>query len=258
MSGRRIVYGVGPVSEVIKAAPHEIDCIFVSEKRLAKGGKDGISSIVSEAKNRNLRWTAVANAELERLAKGTTHQGVVVVAGSYNYKELFEVIKTAKAPGLFVALDGVTDPHNLGAVVRSALLLGADGVIIPKDRSAQVTALVTKTSAGASEHLPIIQVTNLVRALEELREEGYWSAAIASGPKAVPLGKVSSELPLVLVLGSEGKGLRTLVEKTCDFHLEIPMAATAVGSFNVSVAAALALYEVSRQRSEAASISTAE
>jgi len=251
MSGRRIVYGIGPVQEVIRAVAHEIDCIFVSEKRLAKGGKDGISSIVGEAKNRNLSWTGVANAELDRLAKGANHQGVVVIAGSYAYKELHEIVDAAKKPGLLVALDGVTDPHNLGAVVRSALLLGADGVIIPKDRSAQVSALVTKTSAGASEHLPIAQVTNLVRALEELREDGFWSAAVASGPNAIPLQKVSSELPLVLVLGSEGKGLRTLVAKTCDFHLEIPMAASAVGSFNVSVAAAIALYEVSRQRGEA-------
>ncbi len=251
MSGRRVVYGVGPVQEVIRAVSHEIDCIFVSEKRLAKGGKDGIAKIVGEAKNRNLRWAAVANAELDRLAKGTNHQGVVVVAGSYAYKELYEIVDRAKKPGLLVALDGVTDPHNLGAVVRSALLLGADGVIIPKDRSAQVTALVTKTSAGASEHLPIAQVTNLVRALEELREDGFWSAAVASGPKAIPLQQVSSELPLVLVLGSEGKGLRPLVSKTCDFHLEIPMAASAVGSFNVSVAAAIALYEVVRQRDRA-------
>ncbi len=252
MSGRRIVCGVGPVNEVIRAAARDIDCIFVSEKRLAKGGKDGIAQIVGEAKNRKLRWAAVNNAELDRLAKGTRHQGVVVVAGSYNYQELYKVVEKAGHPGLFVALDGVTDPHNLGAVVRSALLLGADGVIIPKDRSAQVTALVTKTSAGASEHLPIIQVTNLVRALEELREDGYWSAAVASGPKAEPLTAVRSEVPLVLVLGSEGKGVRPLVAKTCDFHLEIPMAAEAVGSFNVSVAAAIALYEVARQRAAAA------
>ncbi len=248
MSGRRAVYGLGPVAEVIKAVPHEIDCIFVSEKRLAKGGKDGVSSIVAEAKNRSLRWTSVGNAELDRLAKGALHQGVVVIAGSFAYKTLHELVDAASKPGLLVALDGITDPHNLGAIVRSALLLGADGVIVPKDRSAQVTALVTKTSAGASEHLPIAQVTNLVRALEELREEGYWSAAIASGPKATPLQSVSSDVPLVLVLGSEGKGLRPLVAKTCDFHLEIPMAASAVGSFNVSVAAAIALYEVARQR----------
>ncbi len=248
MSGRRVVYGLGPVAEVIKAVPHEIDCIFVSEKRLAKGGKDGVSSIVGEAKNRNLRWTSVGNAELDRLSKGAPHQGAIVIAGSYAYKTLHELVDAASKPGLLVALDGITDPHNLGAIVRSALLLGADGVIVPKDRSAQVTALVTKTSAGASEHLPIAQVTNLVRALEELREEGYWSAAIASGPKATPLQSVSSDVPLVLVLGSEGKGLRPLVAKTCDFHLEIPMAASAVGSFNVSVAAAIALYEVARQR----------
>jgi 23S rRNA (guanosine2251-2'-O)-methyltransferase len=242
---------LGPVNELIRSRAKEIDCIFVSEKRLAKSG-DAVGKVAAEAKNRSLRWVAVDHPELERLAKGGNHQGVLAITGEYVYREFYEMVEAAGKPGLFVALDGVTDPHNLGAIVRSALLLGADGLILPKDRSAKVSALVTKTSAGASEHLPIAQVTNLVRALEDLKEEGYWSAALASSPKATPLSELDASLPLVLVLGSEGKGIRNLVAKVCDFHVEIPMAASAVGSFNVSVAAAISLYEVARQRSAAA------
>ena len=247
MSGRRVVYGLGPVGELLRAHGQEIDCIFVSEKRLAKGG-DPAAKLIAEAKNRSLRWSAVGQAELDRLVKDGTHQGVVAITGAYNYSEMQDIVEGAGKPGLIVALDGVTDPHNLGAIVRSALLLGADGILLPKDRSAKVTALVTKTSAGATEHLPIAQVTNLVRAIEELKEDGYWSAALASGPKAMPLQSLDASMPLVLVMGSEGKGVRNLVGKVCDFHLEIPMQASAVGSFNVSVAAGIALYEVARQR----------
>ena len=247
MSGRRVVYGIGPVTELINSSAAEIDCLFVSEKRLSKKG-DSVALLASEAKNRSLRWTAVAHTELDRLAKGGNHQGAVAITGEFAYREFYEMLEKAEEPGLFVALDGVTDPHNLGAIVRSALLLGASGLIIPKDRAAKINALVTKTSAGATEHLPIAQVTNLVRALEDLKEEGYWSAGLASGPKAIPLQDLDGNMPLVLVMGSEGKGLRPLVAKACDFHVEIPMAASAVGSFNVSVAAAISLYEVSRQR----------
>jgi 23S rRNA (guanosine2251-2'-O)-methyltransferase len=233
----------------MRSSAKDVDCIFVTEKRLNKKG-DPVAQLIADAKNRKLRWTTVASAELDRMAQGK-HQGVVAIAGEFDYVELEDLLEgvDSNKQGLLVALDGVTDPHNLGAIVRSALLLGADGVILPRDRSAKVTALVTKTSAGASEHLPIAQVTNLVRALEDLKAAGYWSAAIASGPKAVPIGELDCSSPLVLVLGSEGKGIRSLVSKTCDFHVEIPMASEAVGSFNVSVAAAIALYEVSRQRS---------
>lgn len=249
MSGRRVVYGVGPVKELISSSAAEIDCVFLSEKRLTKSG-DSVAKIAAEAKNRSLRWTAVGHEELDRLAKGGNHQGALAITGEFAYREFYEMVEAAQKPGLFVALDGVTDPHNLGAIVRSALLLGADGLIIPKDRAAKVNAMVTKTSAGASEHLPIAQVTNLVRALEDLKEEGYWSAGLASGPKAIPLQQLDAGMPLVLVMGSEGKGIRPLVAKACDFLVEIPMAASAVGSFNVSVATAISLYEIARQRAE--------
>jgi 23S rRNA (guanosine2251-2'-O)-methyltransferase len=247
LSGRRVVYGLGPVGELVQTRASEIECIFLSEKRLTKSG-DSVAKLAAEAKNRSLRWTAVGQLELDRLAKGGNHQGAVAISGEFVYREFYEMLEAADEPGLFVALDGVTDPHNLGAIVRSALLLGADGLIIPKDRAARVNAMVTKSSAGACEHLPIAQVTNLVRALEDLKQEGYWSAALASGPKAQPLHQLDCDMPLVLVMGSEGKGIRNLVARACDFFVEIPMAATAVGSFNVSVATAIALYEVSRQR----------
>lgn len=243
-----MVYGLGPVTELISSRAADIDCLFVSEKRVAKGGGDPVAKLVAEAKNRGLRYTEVGQDELDRLCARGVHQGVAAISGDFVYKELHELVENAKSPGLLVALDGITDPHNLGAILRSALLLGADGVILPKDRAAKVTPIVTKASAGASEHIPVAQVTNLVRALEELRESDYWSAGIASGPKAQSLSTIDGTMPLVLVLGSEGKGIRPLVAKACDFHLEIPMAASAVGSFNVSVAAAIVLYEVSRQR----------
>jgi 23S rRNA (guanosine2251-2'-O)-methyltransferase len=153
-------------------------------------------------------------------------------------------------PALLVALDGVEDPRNLGAILRSAYLLGADGVIIPEHRAAQVTALVAKASAGASELVPIAQVGNLVRALDELRELGLWRVAVAATPEAQPIESIDATLPLCLVMGAEGSGVRPLVAKNCDFHAVIPMAEdrAGIGSFNVSVAASLALYEVRRQR----------
>src|SRR5262249_39544334 len=142
------------------------------------------------------------------------------------------------------------DPRNLGAVLRSAYLLGAHGVIIPEHRAAQVTALVAKASAGASELIAIARVGNLVRALDELRERGLWRVAVAVGEDAQPIETIDGAMPLCLVLGAEGTGVRPLVARSCDFHAMIAMAEdrTAIGSFNVSVAAALAMHEIRRQR----------
>jgi 23S rRNA (guanosine2251-2'-O)-methyltransferase len=174
---------------------------------------------------------------------------VVAWLGAFGYAELDDVLAAAVGePALVVVLDGVEDPRNLGAIVRSAYLLGAHGVIIPEHRAAQVTAVVGKTSAGASELVPIAQVGNLVRALEQLREAGLWRVGVHAASGAQPIDAIDGKLPLALVLGSEGGGVRPLVSKQCDFHAIIPMVHTAVGSFNVSVAAAIALYEVRRQR----------
>ena len=179
--------------------------------------------------------------------EGARHQGIVAWLGPFVYADIESMIPTDE-PALLVALDGVEDPRNLGAILRSAYLLGVHGVIIPEHRAAQVTGLVSKTSAGASELVPIAQVGNLVRALEQLRELGVWRVAVHAEHDAKPIAEIDGTMPLVLVLGAEGSGVRPLVAKNCDFHALIPMQRSAIGSFNVSVAAALSLYEIRRQR----------
>jgi 23S rRNA (guanosine2251-2'-O)-methyltransferase len=174
---------------------------------------------------------------------------VIAWLGAFVYAEL-EALVPASGAALIVALDGIEDPRNLGAILRSAYLLGADGVIIPEHRAAAVTAVAAKASAGASELIAVAQVANLVRALGELRELGLWRVAVDAAPGAQPIERIDGRLPLCLVLGAEGSGVRPLVARSCDFHAVIAMAEdrSAIGSFNVAVAAALALHEVCRQR----------
>jgi len=174
---------------------------------------------------------------------------VIAWLGAFEYAEIDAMIPEA-GPALVLALDGVEDPRNLGAILRSAYLLGAHGVIIPEHRAAQITAIAAKASAGASELIPVAQVGNLVRALDELRELGLWRVAVAATADAQPIEAIDATLALCLVLGAEGSGVRPLVAKNCDFRAVIAMAEdrSAIGSYNVSVAAALALYEIRRRR----------
>src|SRR5262249_39040200 len=194
-------------------------------------------------------------AALDRAAgEGGRHQGVIAWLGAYAYADLDELVGGAGGaggPALIVALDGVEDPRNLGAILRSAYLLGAGRVIIPGPRGRQGRRVVARASAGASELLPIAQVGNLVRALERLRELGLWRVAVHDAPDAQPIEAIDGALPLCLVLGAEGSGVRPLVARSCDFHAVIPMARAAVGSVNGSVAAAIALDEVNRPRQRA-------
>jgi 23S rRNA (guanosine2251-2'-O)-methyltransferase len=245
--GERVIYGANPVRELLARRPSSIKAIWVDPARAGRSTSDVVASIVTTARAANIKLEDRDKHALERAAgEGAVHQGVVAWLGAFVYADLDAMLE---APALVVALDGVEDPRNLGAIIRSAYLLGAGGVIIPSNRAAEVTATVAKASAGASELLPIAQVGNLVRALEELREHGLWRVAVHSTDEAVPIEQIDGTLPLCLVLGAEGTGVRPLVAKNCDFHAEIPMARSAVGSFNVSVAAALALYEIRRQRS---------
>jgi 23S rRNA (guanosine2251-2'-O)-methyltransferase len=208
-----------------------------------------VAQLVAQARETGIRVEEREREILDGAAgEGARHQGVVAWLGAFQYVELDELLDSIEGPALLVALDGVEDPRNLGAILRSAYLLGAHGVIIPEHRAAQVTAVTAKASAGASELVPIAQVGNLVRALEELRERGVWRVAVHAEHDAKPIATIDGTMPLVLVLGAEGSGVRPLVAKNCDFHALIPMAGDAVGSFNVSVAAALALYEIRRQR----------
>lgn len=239
----RVVYGAGPVRELLGSAPERIEALYVT---------DASSPLATQARGRGVRVVVRRKPELDALAgDGARHQGVVAQVEDFTYADVDDLVARAAErgePALIVALDGVTDPHNLGAIVRSAYVLGAHGVIVPQDRAAQVTATVVKASAGATEHLPIARVTNLVRALEQLKQAGVWIAAVASAEGAVASWSFDASGPLCLVLGSEGSGVRRLVAKSCDHAVEIPMAARGVGSLNVSVAAGIALYEVARQR----------
>jgi 23S rRNA (guanosine2251-2'-O)-methyltransferase len=246
--GERIVYGTGPVREIVARNPKSIRAIWVDPRRADKSAGDPVAQIVTKARLEGILVEDRDRQSLDRSTEDGHHQGVIAWLGPFEYVTIESMIK-ADEPAMLVALDGVEDPRNLGAILRSAYLLGAGGVIIPEHRAAQVTPLVSKTSAGASELLPIAQVGNLVRALEELRELNVWRVAVHAAANAQPIAKIDGKMPLVLVLGSEGDGVRPLVAKHCDFHALIPMQRSGVGSFNVSVAAALALYELRRQRS---------
>jgi 23S rRNA (guanosine2251-2'-O)-methyltransferase len=186
-------------------------------------------------------------AELDAIANGVRHQGIIAIGGEdFAYFDLEGLLREASSPELIVALDEITDVHNLGAIVRSCVALGADGVVTLRDRAAPVNAAVVRASAGATEHARIARVTNLSRALETFDERGIQSVGLdMSGDRT--LDAVDFTIPTVLVVGSEGKGLRRLVRERCAVLARIPMAGP-LGSLNASVAAAIALYEARRQR----------
>jgi len=184
------------------------------------------------------------------MATTGAHQGVVAVTGSKQYADLDDVIAAKRgAYSLVIVLDGVEDPHNFGAILRTAEAAGADGVVIPERRAAGVTGTVAKASAGASEHLPVAKVTNIARTLEELKGKNLWIVGLDERGKQ-NYDEVDYKMDCAVVLGAEGKGLHDLVAKKCDFLVSIPMLGK-VPSLNVSVAGGVVLYEVVRQRRQA-------
>lgn len=252
----RHVYGVGPVRELVRARPRAVDAVLVEHGRAGKEGRDPVAAIAADARAAGIRVEERRKDELDRMVGADArHQGVVALTGAPRYVPLDELVAAAEAQGeppLIVVLDGVQDPHNLGAIVRSVYVLGGHGVVVPEHRAAHVTPVATKASAGATELLPIAIVKNLARALDELKRAGLWTCAVAAGPQARPLAELDGTIPLALVLGAEGTGVRASTAAACDFHAVIPMARDGVGSLNVSVAAGIALYEVVRARRAAA------
>jgi 23S rRNA (guanosine2251-2'-O)-methyltransferase len=252
----RIVYGVNPVRELLRAAGEG-----VSELWVAEGGTRGAAFAELErlARAAGAKVRAAPRQKLERLSGTDRHQGVVAVVADFRYAEVDELVARAKGSGrppLLVLLDGVEDPHNLGAIIRSAHALGAHGVLIPKDRAVGVTPVVVKASAGAVERCPVARVTNVAKTLEGLKVEGIWSVALAADGER-PLAEVDLGAPTALVLGSEGEGIRPLVRRTCDLSARIPMSGE-LDSLSVSASAAVALYEAARQRGTRAPVSSAE
>lgn len=242
----RFVYGLNPVLEALRAHPEGIEKLFVAETRT---NSSAVSEILARARDAGIRYQKVAKEQLIDFSEGGVHQGVVAQLQGYEYAELdelLEVAKTSGRPPLLVALDGIEDPHNLGAIIRSANAFGAHGVVIAKDRAAGITGTVAKASAGALEHCKISRVVNLSRALETLKESGIWVVA-ADQDSQQTLVEAKLGGPLVAVVGSEGHGIRPGVLKHCDFRVQIPMQGK-LASLNASVSAAILLYEIARRR----------
>jgi len=213
---------------------------------------DRVREVLRTASARGLALMEVTKPELDRLTGGAVHQGLAIQVPPYAYvhpEDLLEAAEEAGRAPLIVALDGVTDPRNLGAVLRSAAAFGADGVLLPERRAAGVTASAWKVSAGAAARVPVARATNLVRALTSLKEAGCFVVGL-DGEGPAPIGELElATSPLVLVAGSEGKGLSRLVRETCDVVAAIPIASS-VESLNAAVATGIALYEVARLRRE--------
>jgi 23S rRNA (guanosine2251-2'-O)-methyltransferase len=243
---QRFVYGVNPVLELLRANPDRIDRLFA-----LKGLSTSVAGeLFSRANTAGVRVEMLDRERLSRLAPQGVHQGLVAEVRHFDYLELHQLITIAKKsarPPLYVVLDGLQDPHNFGAIVRSAHALGAHGVVVPTDRAVGVTGTVAKASAGAIEHTPIARVVNISRALEDLKESGAWVvAADPNGDRT--LWQAQLDGPLVIVVGAEGGGVRPGVLSHCDFRVQIPMLGQ-VASLNASVSAAVLLAEVARQRS---------
>ena len=241
----RYVYGIHPALEMLQGGPDQIERVVVVDAPL----KGPLAQVVETAKAAGVRVEFTSRDQLARLAGGGVHQGVVLKVAEFAYAELEDLVTRATADGqtgLVLVLDGIEDPHNFGALVRSAFALGAHGVVIAKDRAVGVTPVAVKASAGAVAHLPIARVTNLSRALLDLKDAGLWvTAADLKGDRRPD--EVDFKGPTAIVIGSEGEGIRHGVLEKADFRVRIPMAGP-LGSLNASVAGALLLYEAARQR----------
>ena len=221
-----------------------IDKLFVLD-----GCQDGpVRSIIREAKKQDTLLSYVAKERLDQMSETGKHQGVIAYAAAYEYAEVEDMLKLAEEKGeppfLFL-LDNIEDPHNLGAIIRTANLAGAHGVIIPKRRAVELTATVARTSAGALNYTPVAKVTNLSAVIEELKEKGLWFVCADMGGEV--MYSLNLKGPIGLVIGSEGEGVSRLVKERCDFVASIPMKGD-IDSLNASVAAGVLAYEIVRQR----------
>jgi 23S rRNA (guanosine2251-2'-O)-methyltransferase len=236
---REILYGRQPVRECLRARRRHIHQLILAEGVSEKGI---VGEILQLSRGLKLPVKRAPRSEFDRIAK--VHQGVALEVASYPYVEVDAILGWARKlgePPLILALDHVQDPHNLGALLRTAEVGGIHGAIIPSRRAVGVTPAVVSTSAGASEYLRLAQITNLVRTLESLKAEGLWVVGLESRPDARPYDQVDLNLPLVLVVGAEDQGLSRLVRETCDLLVRLPMRGQ-IESLNASVAGGIVLY----------------
>ena len=214
-----------------------------------KASKEGsIKKILAMARDNKVIIQEVDRHKLDEMSESHAHQGVIAITSDYRYYDLDEILEIPKERGedpFFIILDGITDPHNLGSIIRTADAVGAHAIIIPKRRSVQITPIVAKASAGAVEYVPVCKVTNIVNTIKTLKENGLWIAAVDMDGQTFYQQNLAG--PLGLVVGSEGEGISRLVKQNCDFTVSMPMSGN-VTSLNASVAGGILLYEVYRQR----------
>jgi 23S rRNA (guanosine2251-2'-O)-methyltransferase len=239
-----LLIGTNPIIEKLKTSPEEISLILFARGNL----RPILKLIQSDAQRLKIRINYLEAKELDHLAQGGSHQGVLARLRAYPYasfSQLDEIIASELSPDRILILDGITDPRNFGAILRTAEAVGVRHIIIPKDRSVGITPVVYKASAGAISHLRVYRVTNLRRAISSLKAKGFWIVGLDADAKQ---DYASQQYPkkLGIVLGSEGRGIRPLISNQCDYLVRIPMKGK-ISSLNVSVAGAVLLYEVLRQ-----------
>ncbi|QMT61802.1 MULTISPECIES: 23S rRNA (guanosine(2251)-2'-O)-methyltransferase RlmB [unclassified Legionella] len=239
------VYGVHAVSALL-TNPHRVTKkLYISEDRIDTRLQD----IIDKATQAHVPIEKLSTQKMNQRFADFAHQGVVASASSlpdYNESHLLALLESSKQPTLILILDGVTDPHNLGACLRTADATGVDFVIIPKDKSASITPVVSKVACGAAESVPLVRVTNLVRSMKLLKENGVWIYG-AAGEATGSLHQIDCTGDVAIVMGAEGEGLRRLTREHCDGLFSLPMSGS-VTSLNVSVATGVSLYEIIRQR----------
>ena len=237
------IEGRNPIIEALRS-DRPIDKLMISNT-----SKEGsIKKIIGMAKEKNVVIQYVDKHKLDEISTSHSHQGVIAVVSDYKYYELEDLLAIARERGedpFFIILDEITDPHNLGTIIRTADAVGAHGVIIPKRRSVHITSVVAKASAGAVEYVPFCKVTNIANTIKQLKKEGLWIAAADMDGGVFYEQDLTG--PLALVIGSEGFGVSRLVKQNCDFVVKMPMIGN-VSSLNASVAGGILLYEIFRQR----------
>lgn len=244
MSDLHLVFGIHAVASLLARSPERVEQLLIQKGRSDKR----ITELLALAKQAGLRIEVVERKLLDEKVQGK-HQGVIAESrGSQVLREgdLKLLLDELSRPPLLLILDGVTDPHNLGACLRTADAAGVDAVIVPKDNSAGLNATARKVACGAAEVVPFVQVTNLARTLRDLQERGVWIYGTA-GEAEQEVYDVDLKGPMALVMGAEGKGMRRLTRENCDYLVKLPMAGS-VSSLNVSVATGITLFEVVRQR----------
>ncbi len=237
------VEGRNPVIEAFRSGK-TVDKLFVLE-----GCQDGpVRTILREAKKQETMVHFVAKERLDQISQTKHHQGVIAICAAYEYAEVEDILEAARSKGedpFIILLDGIEDPHNLGAILRTANLAGAHGVVIPKNRAVGLTPTVARVSAGAINYTPVARVTNMAAAIDSLKKEGLWFACADMGGEL--MYRLNLKGPIGLVIGNEGSGVSRLVREKCDFIASIPMKGN-IDSLNASVAAWVLAYEIVRQR----------